>query len=1055
MMLDPQSSRLGEVQADHNEVSDTFQPRDHIEAHMTSYYSPPRLPLLSSPSIDFSNTLPNNTIMRDALADVTMNEQAQSEQDKDPYYPRPVIVHTAPAVVPDSRTAQIENRLQASSMDRADLASQHFGRSDPSMHHRASAVFDDTMQLQNTGLSRPTSELYLPESSDMGAAFHIDVMRGADERQLLSPGYAVEDELHMDRPRTPNSTDTYHQAQTLFTDFDGAHYAPSVIQPGPENAIPGRRLSSGSMLMAPFQLANQGLPPPAPGMVYYPAPVPKTLLLPQRLSRAMPAAEQAKRRSQMLSALPEDARKSAIWLNKNPALERPEDRQEDNPQAKQRISLLPPQLRASMYFENPSQLQEVEIRDKSAVATLEDLLDLSTTAPVSAFTDHPIAGNSGPNIYRQEHKRNTSKGTPPRKVKGRSSILGLRHASITSNDALNDVTKPKKHIRAFSLGAKLDSSALGRDESGNIAGSRSGASTPGPHLQDEVEEAEEDEDDPDFDMPSDDDDPYARIGPPTTLLAELQHRKALQKTRNRTALTAFPNGMHATLLEMDAVAQIQKKKRQNARVTLAWEDPDRAKASGFGDDDDVPLGILQAGKNMSKDKLRDREIAEWDQPMGLIQMREREDSEPLAVRKLRLRGLDPNAMRRQSHMRSMSGPLLQVNGDALAVDDEPEETLAQRVRRLKVQSNADSAEGARPVSQALSEELAGQSAADSPRASNIMAPEDGEEEETLRQRRARLQREAQQQNQMQQTAESQPEPVRPALRTTPSMADLLHNVPVGATRRVSDKDLVSNLPQDSLLRQSEEKKAARREMMNGIRNAQRAPSGNFGGKPLLDMSGVNMSKHGIAPTGFRGGHFNNGYGGVGASQAMSGSMIDLQQSMAMIAQQNQVALQMMQQNAMVGMQGQMMPGLPMPGHRHMSMQMPMQQPMPMDPRMSMQMHGPQQNSRMSLQPPVNARVSTGPGAQRMSMNPYNQTMGGFASTPNLMGGMGIPMASTTNLMGGLAVIPAAPAGMTYSREQTVTSMPVTNPPVVADGALARIENWRHEVPLQSASSTST
>jgi hypothetical protein len=992
----------------------------------------------ATPLLDLSKPLPDNVILTDALADVIVTGQAEGGSGAP--VQRPVVVHAAPNEPPDTTIAEIEQRLQTTFLDPSGISLNQFG-SPEADRPRASAILSDTLHLRNGASSRPVSELYIPEPEGMGKSFGTDIMDGINSQngQYLRPESGMDFDQEGDRPRTAASGDTYQKAQTLFTDFDGMHYAPSVSVMEPEESVVGSRLSSASILMAP-PMMNKSVPPPAPGMVFYPAPVPRTLMLPQRLSRAMPAHEQAKRRSQMLTALPADARKSAIWLNKqNPILEGESEQFMENPQlVKQRMSMLPPQLRASMFFENPSTLQEVEIKDRSAVATLDDILDASTVAPVSAFTDHPFAGKVGGNVYKKEHKRKTSKGTPPKKEKSRSSFMGLRRTSISSADALNDTPKLRKQSsRAFSLGAKLDDAALSRDASGAIVGTGSGtySAIPGDGDEEEGEDEEEDydeEDDPDFDMPSDDEDPFARVGPPTTLLAELQYRKAAQKQRNRTALTAFPNGMHSTLLEMDAVAQVQRTKRQNARTILAWEDPDRAKAQGFGDDDDdVPLGVLQAAKGANKDKPGVGD--DWDRPMGLIELREREDNEPLAVRKARLRANDPYSNHRNSHLRTMSGPLLHLNGDMM--EDEPEETLAQRAQRLKNQGSGGSSDGARPHSQAFSEELLGQFDRNSAGSKENLAPEE-EEEETLGQRRARLQREAQ-------SGSPQSYPVQPALRPTTSMADLLQNIPIGATRRVSDKNLVSNLPQDSLLHQSEQKKAAHRNMMDGIRNAQRTPSGGYSGQPLVDLSNVDMTKNGIGPNGYRGSQMNVGYGGMGGmgGGAMASSMVDLRQSMQLIAQQNQMALEMMQQNQMLAMQG-----------------MP---PMGMDPRMSMQMG----MAPMAMPPMMHT-------APRMSMNPYGQpAMGAFASTPNLMGGMahpgplarastmnpmvgmahpGMPMrASTTNLMGGMAMPQAAPMTNPDARSPSLMGMPMAAPELFVDDVKkSRIENWRQEIPME-------
>ena len=91
------------------------------------------------------------------------------------------------------------------------------------------------------------------------------------------------------------------------------------------------------------------------------------------------------------------------------------------------------------------------------------------------------------------------------------------------------------------------------------------------------------------------------LGAPTTLLAELQLRKAQQKLRNRTAANAFPTGMHSTLLELDAVTQLQQKSRRQKHVALAWEDKEVVDRDNY-DDDDVPLGVLYPDKEISRGK---------------------------------------------------------------------------------------------------------------------------------------------------------------------------------------------------------------------------------------------------------------------------------------------------------------------------------------------------------------------------------------------------------------------------------------------------------------------
>lgn len=763
--------------------------------------------------------------------------------------------------------------------------------------YRASQIIDKNLEIA-TGV-HASVQYYTdlsgrnhaaPEMSGVGYQLHSAVPAGLPEISISGFDFEMQDQVvnDIERPATAASGDTYRQAQTLFQDFDGAHYAPSIREPV-ENADthePPEHLTPPAL--------RPRYPPPAPGMVYYPAPVPMTLNLPKPIANTTPGEMEAKRRSQMMAILTPGARKSAVWAKHDRTTSSGSLPLDDHARKhKSALSNLPPQLRASVFFQTPGTSQEIEIKDRSAILTLEDLLDASTSAPVNAFTDHMFAGHAGAQVYKREvdTKRQSTMSAfdNVKDKKRRSSFLGLRRKSLTSEVALNDDNRQSKRSwsRSFSLGAKLDDSALNRESKIDGVGmAGSGATTP--KLDGDEDENDSEALDGNSDMLSDDE---INIGPPTTLLAELQLRKEAQKQRNRTALSAFPNGMHSTLLELDAVAQIQKQKRQNTRVTLAWENPDHAQVGKQEiDDEDVPLGVLFAGNGKVKQQLKDRGMADWDRPLGLIELREREDNEPLIMRKARLQGINPQQLR---------GPMPSMifNGDEgfedneEAIESDPEdgkETLAQRLKRLKnknetehkdeVEEDGNETKG-RPISKAFTEELLnefGISGDDSKKSqdggsnkdvSGSLQPNpsdspnvvEEEEEETLGQRRARLQKLGNRASELPMPQEvymensAIPQAPRPTMmRASTSLADLLHTVPSGTTRKVSDKQLVDSMPHDSLLKQSEDQRVARKEQIRGA---------NLGAMPLLNVPDVDMRRN---SSGFKSGLYNNGFGGTNA-----------------------------------------------------------------------------------------------------------------------------------------------------------------------------------------------
>ena len=301
-------------------------------------------------------------------------------------------------------------------------------------------------------------------------------------------------------------------------------------------------------------------------------------------------------------------------------------------------------------------------------------------------------------------------------------------------------------------------------------------------------------------------------------------RKAQQKTRNRTAVTSYPNGMHNTLLELDAVAQIEKSKRKRERTRLAWEDPAGPDQdhNAEEDDDDVPLGVLYPEQKNLTTRAGRAAVADWDKPLGLLERRELEDNEPLSRRRNRLRGISPDHhlklhAQQQAFYRQQEAAALAA---AVPLPGDPEEEehvdepLAQRRERMKRKEALNSALGdlagddsSRNVS-AFTEDILnhfGSSEKDSeerksktpePTSASTPslappAPIEQEEVETLGQRRARLQRERlalqEAQRNVSDPLSTGASTIRPPLHTSVSLANLLAVHPVAASSTPRNK----------------------------------------------------------------------------------------------------------------------------------------------------------------------------------------------------------------------------------------------------------------------------
>ncbi|KAM0335069.1 hypothetical protein ACHAQA_000103 [Verticillium albo-atrum] len=812
-----------------------------------------------------------------------------------------------------------------------------------------------------------------------------------------------------DRPATPRSTSTY-DVNNAFGDFDGVHCEPDFgyfeevpmpdpePMPEPQSEQPYRRPD----MPRPQSYFDQDT---GQQMMYYPARVPAMLNLPPKLSKKPKAAIRNARHSKVLQAMGHPGlgqpdymergshappvRQSTLWLPDpveseafspfplepspdEPAHDRasllegdherrpwsagrengPDSPYDSMPQppppARQRsprtaameshksahIEDLPPHLRASAFFELPPESPNVEVKGGSAMDTLDSILNASANAPADAFTDHVFAGKLGREVYGREKKANRKSSAllQPEHADGkkRGSFMPFGKSSNDgSSDRRNTITG--NSIRSGKVKEHGDD-----EESQALSGS-----VDGEHRRDDEEEF----------VSEDEEDLYA--GPPTTLLAELQLRKHEQKQRTRNLHQAVPGGMHSTLLELDAVAEAQRKTRNTRRVNLAWEDPD-ANPDGSSDDEDVPLGLLFAGKAAGSHDFTSA-MAELNRPIGLMERREMEDNEPLSARRARLQGNEPLTIAKRRSMmtlnpggnnrltrmpspqRSASRLDLDASAPQIAEPEEPEvegETLAERVRRLRTKEEAEHSNlpRARPVSAAFSVELLSQFGdLDEDKIKDKAGPakKADEEEETLGQRRKRLQAEREAREREMNTQ------VRPAITTrrTMNMADVLGAHPVR-----------DNIQQDS-----------ERRRLEGEQNRARIQDEKMAALRAQMPQTLPMANHGARTGGFRNGSYNDGlagYGGYGAS-GMNGSRTNV----AM----NNYAPQPTQMGVYGGgMQGM---GAPMQGAGYnqgygggMGMQMPQMMPQMGGMGMQQGMGGMPMNMNMNMNMGMNMKM---------------------------------------------------------------------------------------------------
>ncbi|KAH6633272.1 hypothetical protein C7974DRAFT_392442 [Boeremia exigua] len=750
-----------------------------------------------------------------------------------------------------------------------------------------------------------------------------------------------------------------------------------------------------------------GVPPPDEDMVFYPAPVPRMLNLPKRLSQLPASDVAARRRTQVLDQIEAENRKSAPWLT---SPDPPKNRK-----SRQSVAGLPAALRASAFFDQQGPAQEFEVKGESAEDTLDSILEASARAPVSAFTDHTFGGGYSPEHKRKSTKMSLMDPVVVEPTKRRSSFNILDTDTNSSGKKLNKLKKRNSSAdmniliaRAaesrMSLGADLDDpDQHARGPNDPDARGPNDPDTASRHSSDDDHKSEDErEKDAEFEEePLDDEEPQY-FGPPTTLLAELQLRKAKQKERNMNYVTMVEEGKitsHRTLLDLNDDAEKEHQRRLKKKVQLAWE------AQEDDSDDDVPLGVL----------YKQPQRREIDYPIGLIAQRELEDHEPLSRRRERITGI-PNSRRAPA-----PGPY-----DSQTTLEVPRVATPARVRGRRAHGRDPRRAHAPPQGQADARSRAGRRRAQLGVDDSTKDPKDppaapaDPDEETLGQRRARLKAEAEARGDPPAAA------IPPPLRSKMSLADVLAANPHDASnqaRKVSDQQLLAHLPPGSLLRQNalaEEKRRVARLNQN-----MRSSSYNGPADPLVRGVGdANTKDDEDIPLAHRIQAYKDkmaGVGGVGESHARAQSMLF---NPALNASQSS----MMMPGGMPGMQGAM-PGLqPTMQPTMMQSQMhpglgPRQSSMPM--QMSMMQQGPQMNvvGGMPMMAPMNMGQSMNMG-QGMNMPMQNMGMGmqGMGQGMNMSPGM-----SMQNMNMGMSMGPGMGMNMGMQRGMPGQPMPMGMP----------------------------
>lgn len=633
----------------------------------------------------------------------------------------------------------------------------------------------EAMIAASPALESPVPELRMPDRVGQLQAEYLQQVMEAEQRRAAAAAATAHlaAEAADGRPRTAGSfSDSVDNA---FGDFDGVHCEPDSEMAPPvlasASSTPPVQMPVPRSSMMPtsddqahplYQRHQQGRPQalvrpksyidPETGqqMLYYPARVPVMINLPPKISKKnRGSGMQASQALHPQLAATRD-RQTKIWLPDPlegvdghgslapfsslddltlPPPQVPDVKLsssdelaaavDEHPVARPR-SQVDPEARKSRSSKHLSSLPQLEVKDGSAMATLDSILDASARAPVNAFTDHIFAGKLGDEVYgpekprRHSREKSRDKGRDKGKEAGRPvSASGLAdHGHVRQRSSF---LAPKKRASSQTLGQAgtpdqyVSGSAAGGGHSDDMNSRRKrqqgdGSDDEGSGPRSDDGDSVEAQSDTGADDGQDSGGEGLYTGRPTTLLAELQLRKQAQKLRTRR--NHFQNGLHTTLLEMDTVAEVYRRHRQGKRVTLAWEDRPDGRTGDDGDsDEDVPLGVIMAAK-------RGDDTAAAPRPLGLMEQRELDDNEPLSYRRERLQGRDPNVLAAQKARAAMLAACAMQQQRAEEEDDDaPEgETLAQRMRRLQARDEAEhnGLPRPRPVSGAFSAEMMSQ-----------------------------------------------------------------------------------------------------------------------------------------------------------------------------------------------------------------------------------------------------------------------------------------------------------------------------------------------------------
>lgn len=592
------------------------------------------------------------------------------------------------------RLEKSAERLSLSSADigseirRMDLEQRgnHFSKDHPDSETRSGQLSEQHAlgQIHESSSTHPLAHGFLPPPPNPAPSTAVNANQHSH--------YPPVSEVKMDRPSSAASGDTYRQARILFNDFDGVHYVP--IDKGLDLA---RKLSLNKPPLAGHP-DNYQQPQEGENMVLYPAPVPVMLNLPPKLSHRR-KEERENRCAQLLDAVAPEQGKSAPWLAEQ------EQTTDSDQQRTQQLSDLPSHLRASVSVEAPSTMLDFDPAQRSAVATLDSILEASTKAPVTAFTDHPFAGSVGQEVYGSSKRGKFSKDASGQ----RKSPRPKNALNLAPQLSLPDFRDLYSATEAQAAETHETTSLRRRDCQSEY------------EKEDDSEASKNSEDDTD-----EDDEELRFTGPPATLIAELEQRKHDLKQRRRTAANTV--GLHSTLLQLDAVAAKQSEHRRQKRVALAWETPENH-PTVEDDDEDVPLAMLFPDKAQGTDEIR---------PLGLMERREMDEGEPLSRRRARLKGeplpQNPNQRPMTMYSQGLRGPRAQ---DTEQDSGEEGETLGQRLRRLKGHGRNVSKADTDFATEILVE--FDHLKEDENKEEQSEAPQ---EDETLGQRRARLRKEA-------------------------------------------------------------------------------------------------------------------------------------------------------------------------------------------------------------------------------------------------------------------------------------------------------------------------